>query len=96
MLHLDIRDEYGVIRCLEGIAGVAAAQGECARAARLIGLTDAWRRRSGTVRFPCEVEILDRLRDTVRSALGDSAYADALAEGEIMPLDEAVSTVVSG
>lgn len=89
--HLEVRDEYGVIRSLEGLAGVAAGQDEDDVAARLIGLTDAWRRRSGTVRFPAEVETMDRLRSTVRAALGDSSWAVALAEGEVMPLDEAVS-----
>src|SRR5262249_21613420 len=79
----------GVLRCLEGTAQFAVAEGETEAAARLVGAAEHLH---GVHRVP--LSPVDR-RDYdvvpgLRAALGEEMFAAAWAQGQAMSLDEAV------
>ncbi|GAA2868770.1 BTAD domain-containing putative transcriptional regulator [Pseudonocardia halophobica] len=65
---------------LEGLACVAVARGDAARAARLLGAAAADRDRTGHPADAVEQEAADRARSGARTALGEQAFAEALAD----------------
>jgi tetratricopeptide (TPR) repeat protein len=70
---------------LEGLAAVHAAIGEAERAASLLGTAAAVAEESGVALEPFEQELHDRTVETARSALGDAAFAAAVAAGRERP-----------
>jgi ATP/maltotriose-dependent transcriptional regulator MalT len=69
---------------VEGLAGALAATGrehEAGQAARLLGLADAMRRRSGGAMPAPERFDVDRAEGRARATLGDRAFASAFATG---------------
>lgn len=78
--------------CLEGLAGVAAAQGEWDRAAQLCGARDAVRTRLASHMPPCHPEGYARVVVNVRAALGEEAFTAAHAEGEGLTPDASLAT----
>ena len=82
--------QWGVAQCLEGFADAAADEGEPARAVRLFGAATAIGARIGASRRPTSERAVAATLDAARAALGDAAYAAAWAEGEAMPLEQAV------
>jgi hypothetical protein len=82
----------GVVhQCLFRCAGIAAARGDGARAARLFGADEAWRARMG---IPLRRDWRAQYEDDVasaRAAVGDSAFAAAWAEGRELTLEQAVA-----
>jgi hypothetical protein len=42
-----LRDDYNVVFCATGLAGVAASEGQAERAARLFGVADALSEKTG-------------------------------------------------
>lgn len=66
---------------LEGLACVAVARGETARAARLLGAAAADRDRTGHPADAVGQEDVDRARSGARTALGEQAFAEAVADG---------------
>ena len=77
--------------CLEGLAGVAAAQGAWERAARLCGARDALRTRLASPIPPCHPEGYARTLASVRAALGEEAFAAAHAVGAGLTPDAALA-----
>jgi predicted ATPase/transcriptional regulator with XRE-family HTH domain len=73
--------------CLEGLAGVAAAQGEWKRAARLCGAREALCARLGSPISPCHPEGYASTLASIQTALGDVAFAATYAEGEAIPVE---------
>lgn len=67
--------------CLEGLVGVAAAQGEWERAAQLSGARDAVRTRLTSPIPPCHPEGYAHTLASVRAALGEERFAAAHAAG---------------
>lgn len=82
--------------CLEGLAGVAAARGQTARAARLCGARDALLVRLGGALPPAHAAGLAQTLAAIRAALGEDACAAALDEGRALPLDEAIALALEG
>jgi predicted ATPase len=78
-----------VLQTLEGVAGVAGAQGQPERAARLFGATDGLRAALGVPVRPVDRRLYDRDVTPVRAALGDETFAAAWAAGRALPLDQA-------
>ena len=76
--------------CLEGLAEVAAAQGEWERAARFCGARDALRARLGSPIPPCHPEGYARMLASVRAAIGETGFAAARAEGERLSAEAAL------
>ena len=88
-IHLDLHDEFGAVRCLEGMAALAIQVQRPNLAATLLGTTDAWRRRTGTVRTLPERITIDQLRADCARSLGESRLMDATESGHTMAIDQA-------
>lgn len=89
-MHLEMRDELGLIQCVEGLATFAASQDRANAAATLIGAADAWRERTSTVRICAEREIRDRLVASLRVALSGDVLQAELGHGRAMGIDQAI------
>ena len=93
--ELEFRQQYDekrqMAQCLEGLAIVAGGQGQPARAARLFSAAAHLREIVGTPRLPHRRPITERGTSSVRSALGESAFEAASAEGRAMTLEQAIA-----
>jgi tetratricopeptide (TPR) repeat protein len=76
---------------LEGLAGVVAAQGKPAWAARLWGAADALREAMGTPIPPVYGADYERSLAAVRAQLGEKAFAAAWAEGRMMTPEQVLT-----
>ena len=76
--------------CLGGLALTAALEDRFERAARLLGAWDALCERHGIVKPPRELALVERERERLRVAMGDRAFAGALAAGRALPLQDAL------
>jgi hypothetical protein len=66
---------------LEGLAGASALAGHHGQAARLLGMADEARRSVGAPLPPAEQGDVDRITATVRTVLGEEAFASEFAVG---------------
>jgi DNA-binding CsgD family transcriptional regulator/tetratricopeptide (TPR) repeat protein len=86
--------ELGAERILlgqvSGLAGVALAEEQPERAARLLGAVAAARETSGVGRI-AHALLADRITTAVRSRLGETAFVTAFAAGRALPLAEALA-----
>jgi predicted ATPase/class 3 adenylate cyclase/Tfp pilus assembly protein PilF len=80
----------GILGSLERLAGVAAAQERPERAARLFGAAASLREIVGMPLRPHEGAEHHRRVNAVRASLGEGAFAAAWAEGQAMPLEQAM------
>jgi predicted ATPase/DNA-binding SARP family transcriptional activator len=86
-----IRYRELIAYCLEGVAGVAAeSRDRAARAARVAGAAEALLEETGIVLQSYELELYEQTLARLRATLGDSAFENALAEGQQLALDDAV------
>jgi predicted ATPase len=67
-------DADGAAECVERLAMLAEATGELSEAARFLGLADVLRHLAETVPPAHEREARDRVVETVRAALGETAF----------------------
>jgi tetratricopeptide (TPR) repeat protein len=99
-LFWELGDKNNISEILEELARPATAPGTAPeillRAVRLFGAAAALREAIGTHRRPDEVEGCERATVAMRAAVGESAYKAAWAEGQAMPLEEAVALALSG
>jgi DNA-binding CsgD family transcriptional regulator len=79
-----------IINILEGKASLAGALGEATRAARLWGAAEAARKITDIALPPGDRALHEPYLTDARSRLGDAAWEEALAEGRMMSLDQAV------
>jgi DNA-binding SARP family transcriptional activator len=99
------RDEWFASRGLDTLAAVLAAAstaggdpagtdpGVARLGARLLGLTDALRRRCGAAVLGTDQQRQADAATALRTRLGDAAFAAAHAEGEALTLDDAFAIV---
>jgi predicted ATPase/DNA-binding CsgD family transcriptional regulator len=84
---------------LQGMACIAGAKGEALRAARLFGAAQAlWETLREAVAFeltPEEEAWRQPYRATARSHVGEAAWAEALAQGRAMGLEQAIEYALS-
>jgi predicted ATPase/class 3 adenylate cyclase len=80
---------------IDGIAAIAAARGDAATAARLLGATAEWRRKVGHGQEPFEAAILERTVSAAQHALGEPLYRRLADEGAALALDEAVELALA-
>jgi non-specific serine/threonine protein kinase len=71
-------------RALVGLAALAADRGEAGPAARLLGMVEAVRERTGTT-VSMWPELRDRAAQTARAVLGEDGFAEAVAAGRRLP-----------
>ncbi len=86
-----LREPFHVNECFCGLARIAAATGQAERAARLLGATDAVHE---ALEFEPPLDLKARLARAAaeaRTALGETAYAEAWAAGKALPIDEAIA-----
>lgn len=89
-LFREMNDRWAMALSLEAFAGLAVAEHEPQRAARLLGAADGLREALGTPRPPIERVDYEQKVTALLAALGDGAFATAHAEGRALPLEQAV------
>jgi DNA-binding CsgD family transcriptional regulator/tetratricopeptide (TPR) repeat protein len=90
-IRLEMGDKGGLAWCLERLAEIAGTQQELERAACLLGAAQTVRTGIGSVVDPGDQPAHAHTIATVRSQLGDAAFAQAWAAGERLTLEEAVA-----
>jgi predicted ATPase/transcriptional regulator with XRE-family HTH domain/tetratricopeptide (TPR) repeat protein len=81
---------------LEGLAEVAAVQGEAERAARLFGAADAIRASSATPVQPVHQGRHDRAVAAARAALSQERFSHAYEQGRARPAEQAITDALRG
>jgi ATP/maltotriose-dependent transcriptional regulator MalT len=84
-------DAVWIASSLEGLAGVVAAQGEPARAARLYGAAEALRGSVGIPILPVDRATYERLVAAVRTQLGEAVFSSRWTEGRTMTPGQALA-----
>ena len=79
--------------CLPIIASSLAALGQPQLAARLLGTSEAFLERLGTIIMPADEQEFTRIRTQVCAQLGDAAFEAARQEGRQMTLEQAVALI---
>jgi predicted ATPase/tetratricopeptide (TPR) repeat protein len=79
---------------LEGLAGVAAGQGDAELAARLYGAADAIRASCGTPVRPSHQGIYDRGAATAQALLGQEGFARAYQQGRAVPVEQMITAAL--
>jgi tetratricopeptide (TPR) repeat protein len=92
-LCAELGDKLGTIDSLEGLASLAAALEDDARAARLWGALDTALQVIGTPLTPDD--LTQSYLDAASSRLGEEAWEAAFAEGKGMTLEQAVEYALS-
>ena len=87
----DDKSDIGVVVNLEGMASLHIAGNKLNQAARLIGWSDAARKKIGDSRPPLEQADVDRDIAACLAKMGEVAFSDAYDEGQRMTLEEAVT-----
>jgi predicted ATPase len=84
-------DALGILYSLAALANLAAAEGRPARAVRLAGAAAALSTATGAVLQPTERRSGERWLALARAVLHPAAAAAAWAEGQAMPVEQAVA-----
>jgi tetratricopeptide (TPR) repeat protein len=84
-------DKRVAAECLHRTAGVAAAEGDVVRAARLWGAAEAVRTSIGALLSPAERAIEDAWLPPARAALGPETFEAECERGRRLELDQAIS-----
>ncbi len=87
---VELGDKRSIAECLEGLAGIACAQRQAARAVRLFGAADAVRT---AISLPLSVADRAEHECTLRDArveLGEEVFASAWMAGRRMTLEQAM------
>jgi predicted ATPase/DNA-binding CsgD family transcriptional regulator len=87
----EIDDKWWVAWCLEGLAGIAAAQRQPRSAARLFGAAEALRESIPAPRPPAYRSDYERNLRAVRAQLDEAAFAVAWAAGRTMTAEQALA-----
>jgi predicted ATPase/DNA-binding CsgD family transcriptional regulator len=83
-ISLELDRKWNIAQCLEGLAAVAAAQGEPVRAVWFMSAAQALREAIGTPLPSFSQAIHEFTITSVRTQLGEQAFDDAWAEGRTM------------
>ena len=95
-LSWEPENEIGIPLSLVGLAGVAGALGQPARAAQLLGAAEAIRASIGRSLTPVERTTFDQYAASIRAQLGDATFAVMWAEGQKMTLEQAKAVAWGG
>jgi predicted ATPase len=94
ILHRESLNEAGIIESLAGFAGVAAAQRQPERAARLFGASDALHVAISAPTWPAERMAYERNLAIARAQMDEGAWSAAWEEGRGMSMEEATDYAV--
>jgi hypothetical protein len=90
-LRRALRDVLALANSLANGAEFAAVGGRPEVAARLLGAAEALRVRGGVTIDPFNLDDPQTLIARVRDQLGEASFAAAWAQGESLPLDQAIA-----
>ena len=90
-LDLLLETDSEITPVLEALATLASARGQPLRAARLLGADQALRSRTGRAVDPGDRPDYERTLASVRSQLGEAAFAAAWAEGAALTPEQAAT-----
>jgi DNA-binding CsgD family transcriptional regulator len=90
-LRQETGEKEGVAAALEGLATVAAILGQTRKAAQLYAAASALRDTMGTPMQPTERTSHEHALEALRSDLSEDAFTKAWAEGQAMPLEQAIA-----
>jgi non-specific serine/threonine protein kinase len=85
-----MKNHWSSIVLAEDLARIAAERGDPQRAARLLGAVARLREEAGAAPLPLEREALDRLAESVRSALGPASFVTAFQAGQALSISQAL------
>ncbi len=94
-LFRELGKQTGIAFSLEGLAGVAGAQKQSLRAARLFGAAEALREIINFPLAPSNRAYYERIVATPRAQLDAAAFAVAWAEGRVMTLEQAITLALA-
>lgn len=80
----------GLVFAMEGLANLHVNQGQIQRAARLFAWADAMREKMGDPRPPVEQASVERDLATIRSQMDDVEFAQLLAQGRSITVEQAI------
>jgi DNA-binding CsgD family transcriptional regulator len=92
----EMNNKLNIVDCLEGLAGVVAAQGELTWGARLWGAAEALRDAMGTPIPPVYRVDSERPVTAARTQLGEKVFAEAWAEGRAMTPEQVLAVQIPG
>jgi predicted ATPase/transcriptional regulator with XRE-family HTH domain len=88
-------EPWSVATCLSGMAVAIAVRGQAQLAAQLFGAAEELRARTGLPMFDADRIPMEPAMAAVRGALGDTAFAEAMAAGAALSFDEAIATALA-
>ena len=94
-LFRELRNEQCVAQCLAGFASVAHAKLKSDLAARLLGAVQVVFDALSVTLVPADRVEWERVRAAVRAALGDDAFAAAMAAGRKIPVAKAIELALT-
>ena len=95
ILQDQMADRLGIVGILEGLAALATAEGEAARAARLWGASEVIREEIQAPIFPTNRPLYDDYVAAARATLGNVAFDRAWQAGRMMDQQSAVAYALS-
>ena len=95
-LAAEVKQKQYLAQCLEGLAGVAAAQGRADRSARLWGAATALRAASGNPISPTQKTLYEPFIAQARNQLGGATFETEWAKGEALSMAQAIAYAAQG
>ena len=86
-----LEDPVSIAECLEGFAGLAGAQGEGERAARLYGAAASLRKSLGAPLLPGDRPRYERQLSAARSLVAEEVWEASWLEGHAMTPEQAMA-----
>ena len=90
VLHVALGNTIGIAESLEGLAYIGIAFQQGALAVRLLGLSEALRRTTGTPIPPSDRPAYERSLSALRGQMDEQALSAAWEQGRTMPVEQAV------
>ena len=90
-LSRELGDKKKIADCIEGLAGVAGAQGSAEQAVRLLGVVEGLREGIGAPLPPAGRARYEQTIAGARARIDQASFGSAWAVGRAQPLDEAIA-----
>ena len=94
-LFRELGNKFGLIQALEGLAGIAGAQMQAERAARLFGAAECLREGINAPLAPSDQLFYAPIVDTTRKLLGQADFEKFWNEGRSLNLEQALGLALS-
>ncbi len=91
----DLGYQEGIANALQGVAHLAAIDGQRIQAARLIGVVDRIYQQSDIRLSPLDAGRYDRTIEAIQARVDEAAYATAWAEGQTLAVEQVVDMILA-